>query len=95
MKSFGATEEQILANIRESIHWPMEGFISPAALAHVEKAIRSHVAGRYNGKLTGADMSPQQERELILLANNIRSHLQHVVADARKAAEPTDEELLS
>lgn len=59
----------------------MEGFISPAALWHVEQAIALYLD---NDRTKG--VKPKAvEAELVQLANNIRSYLQHVAADVRKA----------
>jgi hypothetical protein len=62
--------------------WPMEQALTPAALAAVEDAIREHAAG------AGCMLPPSVLVELENCANDIRSLLQHYVAErvqARKA----------
>lgn len=78
--------EAAAAKIIAASHWPMETSLTPAALAHVESAVRERLVN---------DRVPRAlHTELHNLVANIRAHLQHVVGNARPA-EPTDEDLLS
>jgi hypothetical protein len=73
-------------------HWPMETSMTPAALAHVEAAIREYLD---NDRAQGVEPKVV-EAELVLCASHIRAYLQHVAAGLRVFKhEPTDEELLS
>lgn len=78
-----ATCQAIADEIAERSHWPLEASLTPRVLAQVEQAIRHHIVD------TG------DNTELYNLANTIRAHLQHVVANARRAKHPTDEDLLA
>lgn len=91
----GADCEVCYARLRRCLdkfkHWPMETSITPAALVHVERAVREYIAKE------GIQFGDGQHAiELMNLANGIRAYLQHVVA-GRDAftLEPTDEELLA
>lgn len=66
--------------------------MTPAALWHVECAIRDYLD---NDRSKGLE-PPAVEAELVLCATNIRAYLQHVAAGMPSYRdEPTDEELLS
>ena len=55
-------------------YWPMEVSLSPAALLHVETAIRDY--------LTSVDLTGQPRQELANAANLIRAFLQHQSASS-------------
>jgi hypothetical protein len=61
----------------QTSHWPLETSLSPTALEEVENAIRYYMADTGRGKLK----KDSTYIELSNLANNIRSHLQHVQKD--------------
>lgn len=67
------------------IYWPLEVEVSPAAMHHVEAAIRDYLKYEASGKAAP---------ELFSLANQIRACLHHIVEEERAAPQLTDEELL-
>lgn len=80
----GMSEAQVLDCIRKYTHWPMECSLTPAALAFVESAVRDHI------KRYPLAHKPGVALELANLVSNIRSHLQHVVAEAKQEAAEND-----
>lgn len=86
--TLGMSERAVLDCIQEATHWPLECSLTPAALAVVEVAVREHL------KLYPMTHKPRVANELTNLTSVIRAHLQHIAADARRAAVATDPLLL-
>lgn len=85
--TLGMSERAVLDCIQESTHWPLECSLSTRALWQAGLAIHEH--------LRGATPMPERVRnELTNTVNIIRAHLQHIAADARRAAVATDPLLL-
>jgi hypothetical protein len=89
-----ACYERLKRCVNVFAHWPMETSATPAALYHVEAAIRFYLSHRM--ERDGMKERPELRAELQLIATNIRAYLQHVAAGLNVfTTEPTDEELLS
>lgn len=73
--------------------WPLAIHATPPALHAIEMGIRAHLFTP-----EGSGLPEPVVSEIIDVANAIRAYLQHLAADriaVRKAATPTDEDLLS
>ncbi len=72
------------------VYWPMEEMLSPAAMAHIENAIRTYEPDDAH------PLAGNTREEILDCANKIRACLQHIAEEKRSPPPPpTDEDLLA